>query len=157
MHTFSAIIYKTGINAAVDVPQDVTGKLKPDKGYIKVRGTINGFDFETTLVPVKNGPYRLFVNIPMLKGAKAVLGDTVAFSIKQVPRLPVETEFPTPPLLAQKLTENKLNEAFNALSPSRRKEVLRYLGFIKSPEILAKNIDKFIARLKEDAKTARIP
>lgn len=157
MHTFSATLYKTGINAAADVPQDITGKLKPDKGYIKIRGTINGFDFETTLVPVKNGPYRLFVNIPMLKGAKAALGDTVTFVIKQVPRLPVETEFPTPPLLTQKLTENRLNEVFNTLSPSRRKEVLRYLGFIKNPDILAKNIDKFVARLKEDAKTARIP
>jgi hypothetical protein len=157
MHAFSATIYKTGINAAVDVPQDITGKLKPDKGYIKVQGTINSFNFETTLVPVKNGPYRLFVNILMLNGAKAALGDIVTFRIKQVPRLPLETEFPTPPLLAQKLTENGLNEAFNTLSPSRRKEVLRYLGFIKNHDILVKNVDKFVTRLKENAKTARIP
>lgn len=83
MHQFSAKIYKTGINAAVDVPKEITDALQPVKGYIRITGTINGHAFRQTLVPVKDAPYRLFANIPMLKGGQAALGDIARFEIEQ--------------------------------------------------------------------------
>ena len=59
MHHFSAEIYKVGINAVADVPVEVTATLHEGKGYIRIKGTINGFAFSTTLVPVKRKPYRV--------------------------------------------------------------------------------------------------
>lgn len=63
-HKFNANIYKVGINACVDVPEEITEKMKAENGYIKISGRINGFAFNKNLVPVKNKPYRLFVKHP---------------------------------------------------------------------------------------------
>ncbi|HNJ30252.1 MAG TPA: YdeI/OmpD-associated family protein [Ferruginibacter sp.] len=142
---FSATIYKTGINACVDVPLRITGRMAPVKGYIPVQGTISGHPFQQTLVPVKDGPYRLFVNGPMLKGAGAAVGDKASFRIEQDDK-PRTT--PMPALLKQKLSSGKLLPAFLALTPYRQKEILRYLNNLKSDESLLRNIDKVIKQLK---------
>ena len=70
IYQFDAKIYKIGINWAVDVPQSIVQEMTPEKGYIRIKGQINDFDFIQTLIPVKNAPYRLFVNQIMMKGGK---------------------------------------------------------------------------------------
>ncbi|MES1216945.1 MAG: DUF1905 domain-containing protein [Bacteroidota bacterium] len=147
--TFKAKIYITGINPVVDVPFRISGKMTANKGYIPIKGKINGHSFIQTLTPVKNSNYRLHVNGPMLKGANAKLGDTVTFIIEQdfSPRsipLRMQKEF------KQKLEENKLVPVFKKLTPSRQKEILKYLGFLKTKESLRRNIDKVIATLKKE-------
>lgn len=41
--SFKAKIYKVGINPCVDVPNNITRKINK-KGYIPVKGTINGIN-----------------------------------------------------------------------------------------------------------------
>lgn len=155
MHHFTVKIYKTGINAAVDVPKEITDAMTPVKGYIRIKGTINGFAFRQTLVPVKNAPYRLFVNIPMLEGGRAAIGDTAAFTIEQ-DTTPVEDDYEMNAILLEELKANKLEDAFDALSPSRRKDILKYLAYLKTDETVRKNVNKVITQLKEK-KIAKIP
>ncbi|MCD6064783.1 MAG: hypothetical protein K0R82_2694, partial [Flavipsychrobacter sp.] len=97
-YSFKATIYKIGINYAVDVPEKISSVLEAVRGYIKVKGTINGFVFRTTLVPVKNGPYRLFTNLVMLKGADGWIGDEVKFVIEQDVEV-LEIDHPMPAAL----------------------------------------------------------
>lgn len=156
MHTFTAKIYKTGINAAVDVPHEVTKGMVAEKGYIRIKGTLNGFSFTQTLVPVKDAPYRLFVNIPMLKGGNAVIGDTAAFAIEQ-DFTKKEDYYPMVPLLEKRLKAENLANAFEMLTPSRKKDILKYLGYIKTEATLQKNIDKVIAQLHEKKTDVRVP
>lgn len=156
MKTFKATIYKTGINAAADVPQEITETMQPDKGYIRIKGTINGFGFEQTLVPVKGAPYRLFVNIPMLKGGNAAIGNAAEFSIVQ-DFTPKEQYYEMNATLQQRLKEEQLTEAFDALTPSRKKDILKYLFYIKTEATLHKNIDKVISQLKSNSKDVRVP
>ncbi|MEO6611937.1 MAG: YdeI/OmpD-associated family protein [Chitinophagaceae bacterium] len=144
--SFKAIIYKTGINLCVDVPKRITVKMNPLKGYIPIKGTINGYGFMQTLVPLKNAPYRLFVNGPMLKGAGIKPGDTVPFSIEQDFE-PREENFPA--VFKKALTANGLLAEFNQLTPARKKEVLRYLNHLKTKESLQKNIEKVITQLQQ--------
>ena len=155
MHNFSAEIYKVGINAVADVPVEVTAALHKGKGYIRIKGTINGFAFSTTLVPVKGAPYRLFVNIPMLKGGNAALGDTAKFSIEPE-TAPVDHDYPMVPQLEKQLKAKKLLSAFEGLTPSRRKDILKYLNYLKTEEALQKNIDKVIGQLEKGV-NANIP
>ena len=61
-YIFKAKIYQLGINWCIDVPIEITQQLAAEKGRIHIKGQINGFDFVKTLMPVKNEPYRLFVN-----------------------------------------------------------------------------------------------
>lgn len=153
---FTAVIYKTGVNACVDVPASVSGKMRPQNGYIKVKGLINGFDFTTNLVPVKNGPYRLFVNLKMLKGAHASVGSVAKFSIVQDLKK-VETDYPVPAYLREQLIAHNLLADFNALTEGKRKNILKYLTGIKTEATLQNNIAKLIAQLTDKEKNVRIP
>ena len=153
---FKAKIYKVGINACVDVPESVTNSMEPTKGYIKVKGTINGFGFTKTLVPVKNGPYRLFVNIPMLKGGKVAVSETASFSVQQDFEA-VKEEYPMPDALYQKLKHHGLLGDFNNLTASRKKEILKYLNYIKTEETLQKNINKLTQKMLNKERNIRIP
>jgi len=82
--SFTATINITGINPYVDVPERITTTMVATKGYISIKGTINKHSFTQTLVPVKNKPYRLFVNGPMLKGSTTKLGDIVKFILNRI-------------------------------------------------------------------------
>jgi hypothetical protein len=144
--SFKAIIYKTGINPCVDVPGKITSSMKAMKGYIPVKGTINGHPFIQTLVPVNDAPYRLFVNGPMLKGPGTKPGDTVRFSIEQ-DLAPKDEPFPAG--LKKALSSNRLLAEFNQLTPARKKEVLRYLNHLKTSASLQSNIDKVVRQLQE--------
>lgn len=155
-HRFNAKIYKTGINWCVDVPSTITDQLVIKKGYIHIKGTINHFAFVKTLVPVKNSVYRLFVNSAMMKGGKTALGEVAHFMIEQDSEK-VRKEYPMPRLLVEILDNNGLTEAFENLTPSRKKDILKYLSYLKTKETLNKNIDKLIVQLKTKGKNVRIP
>jgi hypothetical protein len=120
--------------------------MTPQRGYIPVRGHIAGYLFEQTLVPVKDGPYRLYVNGLMLKGSGATVGDTLTFSIEQsTARRKDET---MPDDLRSKLVKARLLSTFEQLTPSRQKEILRYLNYLKTPQAKKRNIDKVLSLLK---------
>jgi hypothetical protein len=153
---FTAVIYKTGVNGCVDVPAAVSGKMKPQKGDINVRGQINGFDFTTNLVPVRNGPYRLFVNLKMLKGAHTAIGGAANFSIEQDPEK-LEIGYLMSTYLREQLTAHNLLDDFNSLTDGRRKNILKYLAGIKNEETVQKNIAKLITQLTNKEKNVRIP
>jgi hypothetical protein len=153
---FQATIYKVGINAVVDVPKTVTAKMKVIKGYIPVTGKINGHSFKQTLTSLKDGNYRLYVNIPMLKGGGVAIGDTASFTLKQ-DQADRRKDYPMIPALKKELTARKLLSEFNGLTASRKKEILRYLGNIKTEETLTKNILKVIKQLQAKQSDVRVP
>ncbi|HTE25582.1 DUF1905 domain-containing protein [Flavitalea sp.] len=153
---FKATIYRIGINLVVDVPAKVTNKLKATKGLIKVQGTINSFPFHTTLMPVKDKPYILYVNTPMLKGTGAVEGDAVKFSLEQDLNH-YEHHYPMPAILARKLKDEKLLDQFEQLTESRKKDILKYLSYVKTEETLLKHITILLQRLRAGEKNIRIP
>ena len=144
--SFEAMICKVGINPCVEVPLHITAAMSITKGYIPIKGKIKKHPFTQTLVPVKNAAYRLYVNGLMLKGAAVQLGDTVQFTIEEDPAPP---EYPMPEAFKKQLVKNKLMPDFKKLTAYRQKEIVRYLGFLKTEEALQRNIEKVIASLKE--------
>jgi hypothetical protein len=156
IHSFKARIYKTGINFCVDVPKKITSKLIAVKGYIKVKGEVNGFPFTKSLVPVKGGDYRLFINMITLKGGNTDVGKIAKIELE----LDLDTdvqEHHIPPPLATQLRQNGLKDAFDKLSQAMRRNILKYLSFIKTEETLQKNIRKVITQLEQGEKNVRIP
>ena len=145
---FRAKIYKVGINPCVEGPRRITGRMIPQRGYIPITGHIDNFPFEQTLVPVKDAPYRLYVNGLMLKGSGAKVGDTLSFSIEQTTAQRKDETMPAD--LRSKLVKAKLLSAFGQLTPSRQKEILRYLNYLKTAQAKKRNIDKVLSLLKGD-------
>jgi hypothetical protein len=154
--SFKAKIYKVGINPCVKVPRKITDTMTPEKGYIPIKGKIENHPFKQTLVPIKGEPFRLYVNGPMLKGAKVMLGDTVHFSIEQNFNSR-KKEFPMPKAFKAKLDKQNVMEGFQALTPSRQKEILKYLNSLKTDESRTRNMNKVIAQLKDKNPKTSIP
>ncbi len=155
-YSFKGAIYKTGINFCVDVPDSITSKLVAVKGFIKIKGTVNRFPFKKSLVPIKNGLYRLFINIPTLKGGQTKVGETANFVIEQN----VENdkkEYRMPDLLKSQLEQRNVLINFNDLSNARKNDILKYLSYVKTEETMRRNIQKIITQLEQNQKSVRIP
>jgi hypothetical protein len=148
-YTFKTEIYKVGINPVVDVPNKISSKMKPVKGYIPVKGMINAHAFHQTLCPIKNGPYRLYVNGPMMKGGEVELGSKANFEIEYDDRPPKDA-IAMPVNLEKRLKKEKLLRVFNVLTPSRQKEIFKYLHSLKTEDAKERNIEKVIAGLKKE-------
>ncbi|MET0300132.1 MAG: DUF1905 domain-containing protein [Flavitalea sp.] len=155
-HKFSAKLYKIGINLVVDVPLKITSRLVATRGLIRIRGFINEHPFHTTLMPVKEKPYILYVNIPMLKGAGVQESGRATFLIEQ-DNANYEVHYPMLPALDKQLKEHKLTKNFNLLSESRKKDILKYLNNVKSVKTLNKHIGTVIQKLLDGEVNVRIP
>ena len=148
MNSFSARIYKIGINPYVLLPAAVlkcifkdAGK---DKGPIAVRGTLNGHGYLQTLVKY-SGKWRLYLNKPMRTAAGIDVGDIAAIEIEFDPK---ERVLSMHPKLQKALEKNKkAKEVFTALIPSRQKEIIRYINSLKTDDAVESNIKKAVAFL----------
>ena len=143
---FSAIITKVGINPCVDVPAQVSTALKK-KGYIPVRGTLNGHAFRTGLVSLGGGRHRLFINGQMRKDAGVDVGDRIDVVLDYDPE---PRRVPVPQQLTDALdADPAARGAWEALTPSRRKEILAYLNSLKREDSLQRNVERTIRELLE--------
>lgn len=148
MKSFSAKIRIIGINPYVLLPpillKYIFQKAGKDKGAIPVKLKIGGENFIQNLVKY-SGKWRLYLNGPMRKAAGKDVGDTIEIKIDYDPK---ERTIPMHPKLKSALKENKEAKAtFDKLSPSRQKEILRYINFLKSEESVDKNIQQAISQL----------
>ena len=114
------------------------------KGAIPVRGHLNGTAFIQTLVKY-NGAWRLYINGPMLKAAGIGVGDMANIEIEFDPD---PREVPMPGRFGEALKNDPTARTeFEKLSPSRQKEILRYLGHLKSEDSLKRNVEKILSQL----------
>src|SRR5688572_11707381 len=149
MHTFSAKVYIIDINPYVKVPDQIISKLHKEMnkvaGPIPVTGKLQGKAFSTTVVKFR-GMWRLYLNMPMRRAANADVGDRVNVELRLDK---TSREVPSPRKFTLALGRNKkAKAAFEKLTPSRRKEILRYLNNLKQQETLERNIGKVIQFLE---------
>jgi len=145
MKSFSEKIFKIGINPYILLPENILiflfKEAAKDKGPIPIRGTMNGQPFVQTLVKY-SGHWRLYLNTPMRKAAKADVGDTPIFKIEfyQEKRI-----IQVHPKLKSSFEKNKsAKKIFDTLPPSRQKEIIRYISNLKTEESVNRNIEKAI-------------
>ncbi len=126
------------------IPFDA-GTLWGTKGLVKVKGTVNGFAFRTSLFPAGDGHHILLVNKRMQAGAKAALGEVARF------RLEPDTEERTvsvPPELAAALAEDRrLRRWHDQLTYSIRKEIAGWVTAVKSIEARERRATQAAERL----------
>ena len=148
MKSFSSKIQIIGINPYVLLPsmllKYIFQKAGKDKGAIPIKIKIWKQEFIQNLVKY-SGKWRLYLNTPMRKAAGKDVGDIIEIQI-DFDSKPRTT--PIHPKLKKAFKENKkAKEAFDNLSTSRQKEILRYINFLRSEESVDKNIQKAIAHL----------
>lgn len=148
MKSFSAKINIIGVNPYVLLPASVLKyifkKAGKDKGAIPVQLKIGDKDCIQNLVRY-SGKWRLYLNTPMRIAANKEVGDKIEIEIDFDPK---PRTIPMHPRLKKAFKENKeVKKAFDKLSPSRQKEILKYINSLKSEESVDKNIQKAIAHL----------
>lgn len=150
MAAFSQRISKVGINPVVDPPDGVLDAVFEQagrsKGPIPVRGLINGAGFVQTLVKYA-GRWRLYVNGEMLRASGLKVGDTATIEIEYDPRprgVPMVEE-----LRAALDGDERAKTAYDAHTPSRRTDILRYLASLKSEASIKRNIEKVLRQLRD--------
>lgn len=146
--TFTALLEPDGTQlrwVIARVPFDVA-KVWPVRKGRRVRGEIEGFQFRTSLFPDPRGQGQiLLVNKKMQAGAKARAGEKVRIRLE-----PDLEERPTlmPVELERELKgDRKLRKWFDAMSPSMRREIGKWVDEAKGAETRKKRAEKMAERL----------
>jgi hypothetical protein len=142
---FRATLDIIGINPFVSVPDRILRSLfkaaGKEKGVIPVKGTVNDGPYTQSLVRYK-GAWRLYINTIMLDRSPKRIGETLSITIAFDP---ADRTVPMHPGLKKALAKNlKAKKVFDSQSPSRQKEINRYLHALKSNESVTKNVDRAI-------------
>lgn len=127
------------------VPFDIS-KAWPERRGRRVRGTIEGFAFRTSLFPDPRGSGTvLLVNKKMQAGAKVRMGSKARIVLEpDLEERPAEA----PPELAKILRgSRKLDRWYGALSPSMRREIAKWVEQPKSAEARVRRAEKMAERL----------
>jgi hypothetical protein len=148
VNSFSTKIQIIGVNPYVLLPKKVLETIfkqaGKNKGAIPVKGTLNKKPFIQTLVKY-SGKWRLYLNGPMRTAAGIDIGDMAHVKIEFDPKPRI---IPMHPKLETAFKKHKkAKEIFDSLSPSRQKEIVRYISFLKSEESVEKNIKRAIGFL----------
>lgn len=99
---------------------------------LRVKGSINGFPFRTSLFSYQGGGYLMIVNKKMQAGARARLGETCNIVLE--PDLE-ERPLSVPPELTKLLKQDRaLQRWFDDLSASMKKYIADDVSKLKSPE-----------------------
>jgi len=142
---FSTRIRIIGINPYVIPSQNslqlIFVQSGKKSGPIPIRGTVNGKPFIQTLVKY-SGKWRLYLNTPMRKGAGVDVGDMAHVRFAFDPKSRTIRMHST---LKNALQKNKkAQRVFNALPPSRKKEIVRYIASLKSIAAVERNVIRAI-------------
>jgi hypothetical protein len=145
LEKFKAKLEIIGVNPFVFVPAKVLNKLfkqsGKDKGAIPVHGTVNDKPYKQTLLRYK-AHWRLYINTTMLKQSPKRVGEMLTIEVEFDP---TDRTIKPHPDLTKALKGNKQAKAvFDKLSPSRQKEIVRYISFLKTDESRARNITRML-------------
>jgi hypothetical protein len=139
---------EAGVVAAIIPPVDVP-KYFGTHARVPVRGTINGFAFRSSLMPM-GGCHMMPVNKALCKGADAKPGDVVDMVMehddeKRVVEVPVE-------LKKELGKDKKALERWESLSFTHKKEMAISIRDAKQEETKKRRLAKVVQILKSGAK-----
>lgn len=146
-HQFEGALYEIPSNyphiknVALDVPEHVSEGFRTH-GHVPVEGSVDGVELVATLVPVGGGRHRLFLNGETRRKIGKGPGDSVTIEVRfdprdRMPELPKD--------LAAALADREALQAWEALTPSRRKEFLVVLADSKRERTRRSRIDRIVA------------
>ena len=125
------------------VPLDV--KAVFGKARVPVRGTVNGFSFRSTIMPMA-GKYWIQFNKQLQAGAKAGFGDTVTvvLDFDDQPRT-----VKVPPYISKALAASKhAKDAYAELAYSHQKRFVEWVADARTGETRERRIAKMIQMLR---------
>jgi hypothetical protein len=142
--TFTAPPYTIGTWTVLPLPKEASLKL-PSRGQVMVKGTINGFSFETALEPDGNGSHWLHIDDPMQKSAYVAVGEAATLQIESTKEWP---EPHVPADLKKALEGHAAQQKLWAdITPLARWEWIRWIGSTSKADTRKRRIDVAFSKL----------
>ena len=151
-YRFQAVIQIRGINPFVAVSAARAGTIKPGwRKPLPVLMRINGKPAgacRTNMMPVVDGSFLLYLNGTVRSAAGVVVGDRVRVEIAFDAAYRNGPQHSMPAWFRRALKVNPQAEKnWKLLTPSRKKEVLRYFAALKSAEARERNLARAMEAL----------
>jgi len=152
VYSFEAILIRpegVGTWTYLNLPKQVSETFGT-KGQVKVKGTVNGHPFRSTVMPHGDGTHYLVVGKDIRHQIHATQGDTVSVT--------VELDFASrqvevPDDLEQALSMNApAQEAFDKLAYSHKKEYVNWIMSAKHENTRQRRIEKTLEMLSQGKK-----
>ena len=154
-YVFAAKIQKIWIMRCIDVPRDISKAVRKEAGgnpkHIPVHGWIDGLAFENTLVPRGGGNYRFHVHSKIWRKLQIDAGAAVEVTML-LDREPREAVVP-PDLAAELANTPRALAAFNGVSRSLRRHIVRWVDAAKQSRTRDKRIQQTVKHMLERART----
>lgn len=130
----------------LDIPREVSEAFGA-KGQVKVKGTVNGYPFQSTLMPHGDGTHYLVVGKGIRDQIHASHGDTVSVTI-ELDRSTRQVELPEDFKQALESMPH-LGDAFAKLSYSHQKEYVNWILGAKQETTRHRRIEKALEMLSQ--------
>jgi hypothetical protein len=143
--TFAAVIKIRGINPFIPVSASRANIIKPGwRKPLPVLVRVNGTPAEgwrTNMMPTGDGSFYLYLHGDVRKASGTAVGDRVRVEIEFDSSYRNGPQHPMPSWFKQALVGNPhAMKHWEALPPSRKKEIHRYFSRLNSPEARARNL-----------------
>ncbi|HUS26063.1 MAG TPA: YdeI/OmpD-associated family protein [Nevskiaceae bacterium] len=142
--SFHAPLFKINAWTILRLPKEASAKL-PSRGQTMVKGTINGFQFQTALEPDGNGSHWFRVDKDMQKSIEAQAGDTVTLAIESTKNWP-EPDVPADVRAALDV-HPQAQALWVRITPMARWEWIRWVGATSKTETRARRIEVACSKL----------
>ncbi len=152
---FTATIKIRGINPYVLVSASrakaiKAGWRKPLPVLVRVNGK-PAKAWRINMMPVGNGSFYLYLHGEIRKASGTAVGDRVEIAIEFDASYRGGPQGPMPTWFKKALAANPVAEKnWEMLTPSRQKEIVRYLSNLKSPDARARNLARALGVLSGD-------
>ena len=144
---FRSTIRINHINPYVLVSARDAHRLKPDwRRPMPVRGRVNGQPeawWRINMMPIGDGSFYLYLHAEVRKAAACDVGDAIDVELAFDDEYRSGPAHPMPPAFSAALEANSTaRQAWEALIPSLKKEILRYFEQVKSAEAKARHLER---------------
>ncbi|HEV2230710.1 MAG TPA: YdeI/OmpD-associated family protein [Thermoplasmata archaeon] len=144
---FSSRIQLRGVNPFILVSRRRAHSIRPSwRRPLPVVVRMNGRAtpvWRTSLMPAGDGNFYLYLHGALRKATESAVGDRVRVELRFDPTYRGGPQQPMPRWFAAALRGDRRAAAgWNALSPSRKKEIVRYFAGLKSSAPRARNLER---------------
>ena len=149
---FRATIHLQGVNPYVLVSAERAGRLKPGwRRPLPVLVRVDGqpkHPWRINMMPVGDGNFRLYLHGDVRKASRTQVGDRVKVEVEWDAAYRNGPLHPLPAWFRAALGKRPVaKKHWDALLPSRKKEILRYFSALKSPEARKRNLARALRAL----------
>jgi Domain of unknown function (DUF1905)/Bacteriocin-protection, YdeI or OmpD-Associated len=117
------------------------GWRKPLPVLVRINGKPKEQPWRINMMPIGKGDFYLYLHGDVRRASQTKVGDNVRVQVRFDAAYRNGPMHPMPRWFRIPLSKNaKAKTAWNALIPSRKKEILRYFSWLKSPEARARNV-----------------